>query len=181
VQRLVNEGHELACHGDQHRDFATLSHHEADTELRESLRTLREFAPVTSFRAPYLRFPTEFLPLLVAYGVRVDSSAARYKFGVAHGIKNSVPDLIRIPASVTSSVLRLPNAVRAPWITMAKKPLVLFVHPWEAVDFRRSQLRWDCRFRTGRVGLERWRDVIADLQQSGTAFVPLHELARVAA
>jgi peptidoglycan-N-acetylglucosamine deacetylase len=181
LNRLVNEGHELGCHGDQHRDFTTLSRAEADAELRDSLLTLRQFASVISFRAPYLRFPTEFLPLLISHGLRVDSSAARYKWGKAHRIENSVPNLARIPASVTSSVLRLPHAVRAPWLAMAKKPLVLFVHPWEAVDFRRSSLRWDCRFRTGRVGVERWRAVIADLQRSGTKFVPLRELAGVAA
>lgn len=177
IKRLVTEGHELACHGDLHRDFTTLTRAEAQIELRESLATLRAFAPVVSFRAPYLRFPSEYLSLLVAEGLQLDSSAARYKFGRNHQNARVVPGLVRVPASVTSSALRLPAVIRAPWLAAMKTPVVLFVHPWEAVDFRRSTLRWDCRFRTGEVAVELWRRAIADLKQSGARFVPMRNLA----
>src|SRR5215216_5972106 len=40
IQRLVNEGHELACHGDLHRDFTTLSRDESNAELARSIETL---------------------------------------------------------------------------------------------------------------------------------------------
>ena len=177
IQRLVGEGHELACHGDLHRDFTALSREEAATELSQSLATLRAFAPVISFRAPYLRFPCDYLPLLVAHGLQIDSSLARYKRGRNHRSEQTVPGLQRVPVSLTSSVLRLPRAICAPWIAIAAQPLVLFVHPWEAVDFRAAALRLDCRFRTGEEAVERWHRVLVSVQNAGKRFVPLKELA----
>lgn len=178
IGRLVAEGHELGCHGDLHRDFTTLSAAEADAELRAALATLREFAPVVSFRAPYLRFPAGYLPLLVAHGVAVDSSQARYKFGPHHRPAPAPAGLVRVPASATSSVLRLPAAIRGPWLRSLRAPLLLFVHPWEAVDFRRSHLRWDCRFRTGPAAVAAWRETLVSARASGAVFARLDELAR---
>lgn len=175
--RIVSDGHELGCHGDWHRDFTTLSREASDRELRDSLATLRAFGPVVSFRAPYLRFPAEFLPLLTEHGLRVDSSAARYKFGANHRASAIVAGLRRIPASVTSSALRLPRFIRSQWLRRLVRPLVLFVHPWEAVDFRRSALRWDCRFRTGEAALRAWRDALNETRERGAQFVPIRELA----
>jgi hypothetical protein len=37
-------------------------------EIEQSSRVLRDFAPVTSFRAPYLRFPDAYVPLLEQSG-----------------------------------------------------------------------------------------------------------------
>jgi len=176
VARIPGEGHELACHGDWHRDFTTLSRDETDEELRDSTATLREFGPVVSFRAPYLRFPAENLDLLVKHGLTVDSSVARYKRGPNHRSGETVPGLRRIPASLTSSALRLPAFVRNPWLRRLRPPAVLFVHPWEAADFRRSRLRWDCRVRTGAQALRAWREALTTLQADGTTFVPLREL-----
>jgi peptidoglycan-N-acetylglucosamine deacetylase len=181
IARVVRDGHELGCHGDLHRDFTTLSPSDARDELRISLATLRSFARVVSFRAPYLRFPAAYLPLLPEQGLQVDSSTAHYKFGSDQRHAHTVPGLVRVPASVTSSVLRLPAAVRRRWLAAAKRPLVLFVHPWEAVDFRKSRLRWDCRFRTGDIAVACWREVIGAQQRSGARFRPLCELAGVCA
>ena len=177
IRRLVAEGHELGCHGDLHRDFTTLNDAETDAELGAALASLREFAPVVSFRAPYLRFSAAQLPRLTAHGVMIDSSAARYKFGPHH---QSVPvpsGLVRLPVSVTSSVLRLPRFIREPWLGRPPAPLLIFVHPWEAVDFRRSTLRLDCRFRTGAPALAAWRDTLTALQARGARFRCLDELA----
>jgi peptidoglycan/xylan/chitin deacetylase (PgdA/CDA1 family) len=176
VERVVADGHELACHGNWHRDFTRLSREEADRELDESTATLRRFGPVVSFRAPYLRFPTANLDLLPKHGLTIDSSVARYKRGENHRLDRSVPGLTRIAASMTSSALRLPRMVRNAWIGRLRAPRVLFVHPWEAADFRQSSLRWDCRFRTGERALAAWRDAILTMQCAGAIFVPLREL-----
>ena len=171
IARLVAEGHELACHGDLHRDFTTLTAAETAGELRAACETLRAFAPVVSFRAPYLRFPTGYLPLLVENGLRIDSSIARYKFGPCHHEVPPPAGLVRFPVSATSSVLRLPAVIRTPWLAALKRhPLVIFTHPWEAVDFRRSTLRRDCRFRTGKPALTAWRNVLTQLQARGARF-----------
>lgn len=177
IRRLVADGHELGCHGDLHLDFTTLTEAEADTELRSSLATLRTFAPVVSFRAPYLRFPTRYLPLLRNHGLLIDSSIARYKRGPNHRNHSTVEGITRVPASVTSSVLRLPRLFRRAWLIVLQRPLILFVHPWEAVDFRGSTLRRDCRFRTGAVGLKCWRDLLTDLLRDGADFQRLNEIA----
>jgi peptidoglycan/xylan/chitin deacetylase (PgdA/CDA1 family) len=177
ISRLVAEGHELGCHGDQHRDFTTLDETEAAAELGAALATLREFAPVVSFRAPYLRFPAGYLPLLVAHGLKIDSSVARYKFGPHHRPGPPPPGLVRLPASATSSVLRLPAAVRDPWLRLLRPPLMIFVHPWEAVDFRRSALRLDCRFRTGAPAVAAWRETLVAQQARGAHFLRLDQLA----
>src|SRR5678815_471756 len=127
-------------------------------EIEQSVRVLRTFAPVSSFRAPYLRFPDAYVPLLERAGFALDSSLAKYKR--SYRASRRPTTLARIPASMTSSVLRLPAFVRDPWLATLRDPVVLFVHPWEFVDLTRERLRYDCRFRTGDVALRCLREVI---------------------
>src|SRR5205807_2950050 len=111
VCELLARGHELGSHGHAHRPFDTLSETEARAEIAESTAVLRSFsAPVTAFRAPNLRFPDRYLPLLEEHGFVVDSSQAKYKR--AYYTSNAVTTLTRIPASITSSALRLPRTLR---------------------------------------------------------------------
>lgn len=177
MARIVSAGHELGCHGDLHRDFSTLSETQADEELCAALNTLRAFGPVHSFRAPYLRFPATYCALLTTHGLQFDSSLARYKFGSHHTFAEPPPGLIRVPVSATSSVLRLPAMIRSFWLGRLPQPLILFIHPWEAVDFRRSQLRLDCRFKTGPGAVESWRKTLQRAQQTGFRFKRLDEIA----
>jgi peptidoglycan/xylan/chitin deacetylase (PgdA/CDA1 family) len=174
VHSLVGAGHELACHGMTHRAFPDLSDETAAWEIERSAELLREFAPVTSFRAPYLRFPNRFLPLLEASRFTLDSSQAKYKRRPA---ASAVPASIRrIPASMTSSVLRLPAQIRDPILRRLCSPVVLFVHPWEFVDLTKERLRWDCRFRTGRPALESLRSVIKLFKARDATFRRMDEL-----
>lgn len=189
VQRLVDDGHELASHGVTHRAFDTLSPAEAEQEIVESLAVLRDFAKVDAFRAPYLRFPEAYVAILSDHGIRVDCSTARYKrSGVGgRGSGTTVPNtagsesagfrtvVTRIPASLTSSVLRMPDAIRWPYMRAMGWPLVLFVHPWEFVDLRRTRLRWDCRFRTGDTALSCVAGVFEWVRQRGGEFVTVRE------
>lgn len=174
VRRLVRDGHELACHGMTHRAFPSLDRATATWEIERSAEILRAFAPVTSFRAPYLMFPPVYLDVLERTGFVLDSSHAVYK--LAYYCDRMPTRLRRIPASVTSSVLRLPRAVRRAYLAALSSPLVLFVHPWEFVDLRREKLRLDCRFRTGDVALECVGDVLRRLRERGASFVTMREL-----
>ncbi|MEO7083386.1 MAG: polysaccharide deacetylase family protein, partial [Gemmatimonadaceae bacterium] len=61
VAGVVAAGHELGCHGMTHTAFTTMSRDAARDEIETSASILRRFAPVTSFRAPYLRFPDEYV------------------------------------------------------------------------------------------------------------------------
>ena len=175
VRALLAEGHELGCHGVTHTAFDRMDEATARWEIEQSSRVLRDFAPVTSFRAPYLRFPDAYVPLLEQAGFALDSSLAKYKR--SYRAPRRATTLSRIPASMTSSVLRLPAFVRDPWLATLRDPVVLFVHPWEFVDLTRERLRYDCRFRTGDVALRCLREVIEAFARRGATFVPMRELA----
>lgn len=174
ARRIVADGHELACHGMTHRPFTRLDRAEARREIEESAGILRDFGPVVSFRAPNLLFPSAYLPLLEAAGFALDSSQGRYK------PERCAPDgptrLTRVPASVTSSVLRLPAWLRDRWLARLKGPVVLFCHPWEFVDFRRTNLRLDCRFRTGEPALADMASVIDFFRWRGARFRRMRDL-----
>jgi peptidoglycan/xylan/chitin deacetylase (PgdA/CDA1 family) len=175
VKRVVEDGHELGSHGMSHASFDDLDPSAAAAEIGNSATILRRIAPVVSFRAPYLRFPARYLPILSENGFALDSSAARYKHPRRRSVTRS-QGLTIVPASVTSSVLRLPGVVRDPLLDSLPDPVVLFVHPWEFVDLRRERLRLDCRFRTGDTALACLRDVIARFASRSCHFVRMHEL-----
>jgi peptidoglycan/xylan/chitin deacetylase (PgdA/CDA1 family) len=175
VRALLACGHELGCHGVTHAPFDRMDDVTARWEIAESVRVLRTFAEVTSFRAPYLRFPERFVPLLEQHGFALDSSLAKYKR--SYRAPRLATSLTRIPASMTSSVLRLPAFVRDPWLAALRDPVVLFVHPWEFVDLTREKLRYDCRFRTGDIALRCLRQVIDGFAARGAQFVTMRELA----
>ena len=174
VRALLRDGHDLGCHGVTHTAFDRMDEATARHEIEESSRVLRDFAPVTSFRAPYLRFPDAYVPLLEQSGFALDSSLAKYKR--SYRAPRRPTTLARIPASMTSSVLRLPAFVRDPWLATLRDPVVLFVHPWEFVDLTRERLRYDCRFRTGDVALRCLREVIEAFARRGASFLPMREL-----
>jgi peptidoglycan/xylan/chitin deacetylase (PgdA/CDA1 family) len=175
VCALLDAGHELGCHGVTHTAFDRMDEATARWEIEQSLRVLSDFGPVSSFRAPYLRFPEAYVPLLEQAGFALDSSLAKYKR--SYRAPRRPTTLARIPASMTSSVLRLPAFVRDPWLATLRDPVVLFVHPWEFVDLTRERLRYDCRFRTGDVALRCLREVIEAFARRGATFMTMRELA----
>jgi peptidoglycan-N-acetylglucosamine deacetylase len=177
VRAVVDAGHEVGCHGVTHTAFDTLDERAARWEIEQSVKLLRTFAPVTSFRAPYLRFPEPYVRLLERAGFALDSSLAKYKS--SYRAPRLRTTLTRIPASMTSSVLRLPAWIRDPWLLSLADPVVLFVHPWEFVDLTHADLRYDCRFRTGDVAVQCLREVIELFSRRGGEFLPMRELAPV--
>ena len=100
VRALLDGGHELGCHGVTHTAFDQLDEATARWEIEQSSRVLRSFAPVTSFRAPYLRFPEAYVPLLEGNGFALDSSLAKYKR--SYRAPRSPTTLVRIPASISA-------------------------------------------------------------------------------
>lgn len=174
VRAIVDRGHQLGCHGDRHRVFTSLDIDEARGDLAAATLTLRRFGRVVSFRAPHLRFPRAFLPLLEEQGYLVDSSEGRHKN--LRATVERVGKVTRIPASVTSSTLRWPAIARNPLLRRLTSPAVLFVHPWEFVDLRRERLRLDCRFRTGDPALACLQTTLQYLKARGATF---DSLARI--
>jgi peptidoglycan/xylan/chitin deacetylase (PgdA/CDA1 family) len=176
VSDLLSRGHELGSHGHAHRPFDTLSQGEARQDIAASTDVLRSFGvPVTSFRAPNLRFPDRYLSVLEDMSFTVDSSQAKYKR--AYYAPPTPTPLTRIPVSTTSSVLRLPRWMRDPLLLSLASPVVLFVHPWEFVDLTRERLRVDCRFRTGTPALRAIAEVLTLFRSRGASFVPMRSFA----
>jgi len=175
VRDMIGRGHELGSHGHTHRPFDTLDAGQARDEIARSTSVLRSFgATVTSFRAPNLRFPDAYLGLLEEHGFRLDSSQAKYKLAYYRARARS--GVVRVPASMTSSVLRLPPWIRDPWLSSLASPVILFVHPWEFVDLTRERLRLDCRFKTGEPALRAAREVIQLFKCRGATFVRMNAL-----
>jgi peptidoglycan/xylan/chitin deacetylase (PgdA/CDA1 family) len=175
VAEIVRRGHELGCHGDTHRSFADMNDEEAEGEIADASAARRELGPVTSFRAPYLQVPPRYVPLLARHRYRLDSSEGRHKT-----LRASIRvdcGVFRIPASVTSLTLRWPSLPRNLLFARLKRPVVLFVHPWEFVDLRRERLRFDCRVGTGARALECARSTLRFFKARGLEFGLMRDVA----
>ncbi|ALL01207.1 putative polysaccharide deacetylase [Pyrodictium delaneyi] len=178
ARRVVDEGHELGSHGYMHERLDKLSLFEASYLLEKATAVLSRFGMVRSFRAPNLQLPDELLPVLEKLGYSVDSSLARYKPPFPRVVRR-VGRIVRIPVSVTSSVLRLPWLLQQFIHKRLTPPLVYFAHPWEYVDMRNELVRFDCRFNTGDAALELLRKLIVLLRREGYTIVTLCEAARL--
>ena len=114
--------------------------------------------------------------LLEQSGFGLDSSLAKYKR--SYRAPRLPTTLRRIPASMTSSVLRLPAIVRDPWLARLRDPVVLFVHP---VGVRRSHGASACGSTAASAPATSrsacLRDVIASFRARGARFVTMRELA----
>ncbi|WP_243684233.1 polysaccharide deacetylase family protein [Methanosarcina barkeri] len=107
IHRIPEEGHELGCHGYTHTRFDRMDKEEARTALKQAGGVLRQFErKLVSFRAPNLQFPKNYLGLLEDEGFRYDSSIAAYKPPFSRSKVEG--KIIRIPATITSSFIRLP-------------------------------------------------------------------------
>jgi peptidoglycan/xylan/chitin deacetylase (PgdA/CDA1 family) len=178
VRRLVDEGHELGCHGDTHARFGGMDRATAEREIRDAAATLRGFGcDVTSFRAPNLDFPAEFVSLLAAYGFALDSSQGRHKPGSFFAPPTRLDGIDRVPASIAPSAVRLPRLVRNALYSRMRDPVVFFFHPWEFIDVTGEPIPLDCRFATGDPALRSLRETIGFFRARGATFRRMRDLA----
>jgi peptidoglycan/xylan/chitin deacetylase (PgdA/CDA1 family) len=177
VRRLVDEGHELGSHGDTHARFGTMDRAAAEREIRDAATTLRAFGEVTSFRAPNLDFPDEYLGLLSSHGFRLDSSQGRHKPGSFFKAPSTESGLKRVPATIAPSAVRLPALVRNALFSRMRDPVVFFFHPWEFVDMTKAPIPLDCRFKTGAPALASLRETIAWFKKRGATFARMRDLS----
>src|SRR3990167_1550323 len=157
MHRIVNEGHELACHGHTHRRFDQMSYSEAEYEIKTAAAVLRQYASVISFRAPNLSFPDAYLPILIKNGFKIDSSIAKYKISRRYKVPVT-PGLQRIIVSFCCICFRLPFFLTRFRLKNIEN-LILFMHPWEFIDMSKTGIRFDCRLNTGEYAfneLKRW-------------------------
>jgi len=168
IASIAARGHEIGNHGYSHHSFDEFDEAKARSEILQTNSILRRFAPVNSFRAPYLRFPEKYLPILAEAEIRTDASRARYK--PKQRANTDSPHIARLVASVPTSILRLPALIRDPVLRWLRSPVVLFVHPWEFIDITGEKVPLDCRFRTGDPALQDLEQVIELYRRAGANF-----------
>lgn len=175
IKRIPEEGHELGCHGYLHTRFDRMNQEEAKAALKKAGKVLRQFEKrIVSFRAPNLQFPDQYLKLLEEEGFICDSSLAAYKPPFP---KSKIEGkIIRIPATITSSVLRLPPGLFLPILRQIEAPVV-FAHPWEFVDMSDTPIRLDCKFNTGEKALNNLRTLIRTYKTENCRFLTMKERA----
>lgn len=175
ISQIPKNGYELGCHGYMHERFDKIGFEEAIYAIDTSKKILERFGTeVTSFRAPNLQFPEKYLEILYKNGFYLDSSQASYKPPFPKKI-NVTHDIIRVPVSITSSLLRLPLHIIIPVIERMHHP-VLFVHPWEFIDMSKTSVRWDCKFRTGEKALENLDAIINHFKKKNYEFVTMKSM-----
>jgi peptidoglycan/xylan/chitin deacetylase (PgdA/CDA1 family) len=167
VRRVVDEGHELGSHSYNHERLDRLSKSEAEKAVKKSLTVLREFGEVVSFRAPNLQLPSWLYGVLNENGILVDSSTTRYK-GYRGGVRY-IDGVLEVPASVTSSVLRLPWGIQRVIHSRLQEPRIYFAHPWEFVPMKK--VRFDCRFNTGEKALKLLEELIDHYKRENAEFL----------
>ncbi|ASJ03561.1 polysaccharide deacetylase [Thermococcus profundus] len=173
VKRVVDEGHELGSHNYNHERLDKLTKDEGSKVIGKSLRVLREFGDVVSFRAPNLQFPDYYYGVLERNGVLVDSSKATYK-GYKKGVR-FFGEVLEVPASTTSSVIRLPWRLQSLIHSRLKEPRIYFAHPWEFVPMQKEKIRWDCKFNTGDRAVELLGMLIDHYKSMGARFLTMRE------
>jgi peptidoglycan/xylan/chitin deacetylase (PgdA/CDA1 family) len=113
IDAIVAGGHELACHGWYHEDFAELPAEEQAAILARASAALtaRTGRPVAGHRAPYWSFGPDTLALVEAAGFRYDSSLmsddvrlSRVRHGDVHTVANGTTwgtegALVEVPVS----------------------------------------------------------------------------------
>ncbi len=177
IHRIPDEGHELGCHGYTHTRFDRMEKEEAKIALQQAGKVLRQFEKnLVSFRAPNLQFPKNYLKLLEEEGFLYDSSVAAYKPPFFQSKTES--KIIRVPATITSSFLRIPPKIFLPFIKHSKAP-VIFFHPWEFVDMSDTPIRLDCKFNTGEKALKNLKILIRTLKAEIYSFLTFQERAKL--
>ena len=94
---ILAGGHELACHGWFHEDFAELSADAQRDVLRRSVEAVRAVtgAAPAGFRAPYWSVGAETIDLVEAVGFRYDSSLMANDYALyrpRHGDRHAISD-----------------------------------------------------------------------------------------
>ena len=136
---------------------------------------------MTSFRAPNLDFPAAFVPLLAEHGFTLDSSQGRHKPGSffiePYFVPTGADGVVRVPATIAPSAVRLPRPIRQALFRQMRDPVVFFFHPWEFVDVTREPIPLDCRFATGEPALKSLRETIDWFRRRGATFRRMRDLA----
>lgn len=195
IKLISNKGHEIACHGFNHERLTKLNFKECEkiiTQSKKILEKASQNSEIVGFRAPYLKAPNYLFTILKNLQFKYDSSInlnyihmQKNNQGIIGGIQEFNPNLniiFRLPMSY--SLLRK-------WI-YKKELLVLYVHPWEAIEMRSllfnqtgiSEILKTAFFRpdrwinTGDLFLSRFKNFIKEFLSNKAEFIMLKQLLK---
>lgn len=159
VRRIVDQGHDLASHGWDHRRVTSLSRNEFSLDVSKSKSVLEDVSGVeiTGYRAPSYSFTTETQwahAVLLEHGYRYSSSIAPIKhdlYGIpdaprfSHGREND--RLIELPITTTRILAKNYPCGGGGWFRLYpynlsrwaidrvnqqdNEPAIFYFHPWE--------------------------------------------------
>jgi len=181
LRRTVDAGHEIGSHGFNHERLDKIPVIDGYRLVSRSIRDLESLTgmPVKSFRPPNLVLPRYYVKVLAHTGIEIDSSIATYKPPFIRKPYTEA-NVLRVPVSLTSSILRLPLRIVTRILKLMKtRVLVLFVHSWEFIDMRGRVSRVDCTFSTGAEALRKLHDILVYLKSRGYRFVTMSELSEL--
>lgn len=173
IKQIVMDGHEIGCHGHTHHRFDQMSYQQAEYEIITATNVLRKYADIISFRAPYLRFPDEYLPILIAQEYKIDSSITGYKR--VHHRYLEMENIHRLKISLRCTCFRLPFFLSKMGLKKFDQ-LVLFMHPWEFIDMTKEKIPLDCKFNTGNYTYESLKAWIRFLKKNDYGFLKCQDL-----
>ncbi|MFX1496007.1 MAG: polysaccharide deacetylase family protein [Promethearchaeota archaeon] len=195
IKLIIRQGHEIACHGLNHERLTKLDFEECEeiiTQNKKILEKVSQSSEIIGFRAPYLKVPNYLFIILKNQGFKYDSSINHNSIHIlknSHGINGEIQEfhpnlniIFRLPLSY--SPLRK-------WI-YKKELLVLYVHPWEAIEMRsllfnqielsdilkNALFRPDRWINTGDMFLYRFKSFIRETLSKKAEFVMLKQLVK---
>jgi len=138
VKKVINEGHEIGCHGLNHEDFSALSETQQVKVINRAARILRSFgADCKGFRAPRLRVNETLFRVLSDQGFSYDSSIPfwgirRYKYKKRYD--NPGPLELKCVPSYAFRLFynQFPEIVTRSYNSLGY--FVFFLHPWEVIQ-----------------------------------------------
>jgi peptidoglycan/xylan/chitin deacetylase (PgdA/CDA1 family) len=196
VRGLVDAGHEVACHGDAHKDLSNIPYDELKTEVEAGLRAVESAAlvDVVGFRSPRNLVNPNLYRVLSELGFKYDSSVhpavlPGHLFGfLGRGDVHLIGGVVEVPMS---TLFGLPiswwwmrnigvwyTRVGCEWGLRLHKYALLYFHPWEFTTLPKVKgLPKHMTSGTGQealVGLER---MLVSFKKRGCSFATVSEIA----
>jgi peptidoglycan/xylan/chitin deacetylase (PgdA/CDA1 family) len=138
VKLIVRKDHEIACHGLNHERLNKLDFNECRQLIYQNkklLENLCQQSEIVGFRATYLKPPLFLFKILANLGFKYDSSISSSKNLNKYKIFNS--QIYEFPPSNYNIYFRTPLNLRFfSKLILKKKLVILYFHPWEAIDMK---------------------------------------------
>lgn len=138
VKKIERKDHEVACHSLNHQRLNQLEYNECYQMISQNkklLENLCQQSEIIGFRAPYLKPPLFLFKILANLGFKYDSSISSPR-----NLKNyqmNAYQIYEFPPLNFNLYFRLPVNLQFILKGLFKKNLVvLYFHPWEAIDMK---------------------------------------------